>query len=142
MEVEDKYFSLLNLLVYDKRAKECGMISSLKFDKLIGGVCVYYEAYYHCGKYRSVFVEDIKSGNVVFLIPFSVYEYDRELYKQMGEAFISAVKEFFGEEFREDMIMEISEEERQEEIRRWEKLTRPIDNWDRKLKRDETDKEG
>lgn len=142
MEVEDKYFSLLNLLVYDKRAKECGMICSFCFERLFSGIWCYYEGFFRCGQYRSIYIDDIKSGNVVFILPFSVYENDKKDYDKIGEMFTNAVKEFFGDYFREDMIMQINEEERQEEIRYWEKLTRPIDNWDRKLKRDETDKEG
>lgn len=34
------------------------------------------------------------------------------------------------------MIMRISEDERQEEIRKWETMTRGLENWDRKIDND------
>lgn len=53
--------------------------------------------------------------------------------EEMAERHTQAIKEFFGDKFREDMIMRISEDERQEQIRKWESLTRGLDNWDFKF---------
>lgn len=51
----------------------------------------------------------------------------------MAERQTEKIKAFFGDKFRENMIMRISEEERQEEIRKWEKLTLGLENWERIL---------
>lgn len=53
----------------------------------------------------------------------------------MAEIHERAIKEFFGNNFREDMIMRISEDERQKQIKEWEKLTLGLENWDNVLKK-------
>lgn len=132
MEIEDKYLKLINLLVHDKRTKENGMICSLNIDHLIGGFCIYYTGLFCAHKYQTLFIEDFEKGNVVFLMPYGTRYMEKE-YAEMAEWHKKAIKEFFGDSFREDMIMEISEDERQEQIREWEKITRPLHEWDNKV---------
>lgn len=111
MEIEDKYLKLINLLVHDKRTKSNGIICSLEIDWLIGGFYICYRAMFNYGSYKSIYVEDFENGNVVFLIPYGRGCMEKE-FEEIGKKHKQAIKEFFGEEFREDMIMEISEEER------------------------------
>lgn len=130
MEIDEKYFKLLNLLIYDKRRKINGMICSLVIDKYINGYGISYRIFTNrVYAYTSLFLDDILKGNVVFLLPFSKGYLD-EVFQKMAKDHEIKIKEFFGDDFREDMIMRISEEERQEEIRKWEAIGVALENWD------------
>lgn len=129
MVIEDKYFDLLHTLIYDKRRKMSGMLSDLIITRYIDGYGLSYEAfmspiYALC----HVFVEDIEAGNVVFLLPWGV-DYQEEMFEEMAKNHTKKIKAFFGDKFREDMIMRISEEDRQKELRKWNELSRSLDNW-------------
>lgn len=76
-----------------------------------------------------IFVEDFKKGSVVFLLPFGVKYMEEEL-EEMAEHHTRCIKEFFGEDFREDMLMRISEDKRQEEIRKIDQIMLGLENWD------------
>lgn len=134
MVIDDKYFKLLNVLIYDKRRKMNGILSSLDIMGFANGeYLVSYKAYMskpHSNVY--IFVEDFMKGNVVFLLPFGVNYLVKEM-EWLAEQHLAQIKEFFKEDFREDMIMRISEEERREEIRKNEEIIIGLENWDRVL---------
>lgn len=134
MELDEKYLKLLNLLIYDKRSKLNGIISSIVINNYIAGIGVHYQVFWNrIYANTSLFIEDIEKGNVVFTLPFSKHEYDKKMFEVMANDHEKRIKEFFGDKFRDDMIIRISEEERQEEIRKWDLLSRGLDNWDSKL---------
>lgn len=131
MEIEDKRLKLLGLLIRDKRSGMNGIISALTIHNAIGGYFVSYEAYMSkVYSNRLIFVEDFEKGNIAFLLPFAV-NYQKEFMEEMAKTHEAVIKEFFGDKFREDMIIRISEDERQEEIRKWESLTIGLENWDK-----------
>lgn len=132
MEIEKKYFNLLWILVHDKRNKMSGIISSLQISRYIGGYGISYSAFMNRQNQYTIFVDDIEKGNVVFLLPFGLKYMEKEM-EEMAKQHEKAIKDFFGEKFREDMIMRISEDERQEEIRKWDKLTIGLENWYKKM---------
>lgn len=135
MVIEDKYFDILHTLIYDKRSKMSGILSSFEVNRYISGYGISFQAFMNkIYNSQKIFAEDFESGNVVFLLPFGLKYKEKEM-KEMAGRQREIIKAFFGDKFREDMIMEISEDERQEEIREWEKLTIGLENWDRKLSR-------
>lgn len=131
MLIDEKYFKLLNVLIYDKRTKMNGIISSLDIMQFANGTrLVSYKAF--MSKQHSdvhIFVEDFEKGNVVFLLPFGVKYLVKEM-EELAAQHLKNIKGFFKESFREDMIMRISEEERKEEIRKSEQFMRALENWD------------
>lgn len=131
MVIDDRYINLLNVLIHDKRTKTNGILSSLEIMRYAGGECrICYRAY--MSKRNSdvyIFVEDFKKGNVIFLLPFGV-RYMAEEMEELAERHTNAIKEFFGEDFREDMLMRISEDKRQEEIRKIDQIMLGLENWD------------
>lgn len=131
MELEDKHLKLLNLLIHDKRIDRNGMLCSIEIEKFGNSYWLSYRALFDGSRYNIIHIEDIEKGNVVFLIPYGV-GYMEEEFAKMGEEYKQIVKEFFGDNFREDMIMEISEEERQAQIREREKAFNALYNWDNK----------
>lgn len=136
MEIEEKYLKLLNILIYDKRTRMNGIISELFIMQLISGYTIGFKAY--MSKTQSnqiVFVDDFENGSIVFLLPFGI-NYKDYLMGKMAKEHEAAIREFFGENFREDMIMRISEDDRQEKIRQRENLTLGLENWDKIIETD------
>ncbi len=140
MEIEDKYLSLLNLYIYDKRTKEDGMLASIEINKFFNGYGISYRAFYSKFYENIVFVEDFEKGNVVFLIPFAL-NYETKLLEDMAKRAKDTIKKFFGDKYRDDMIMEISEDDRQRQIKWWENLTLGLDNWHNKFNFDKINNE-
>ena len=133
MEIEERYINLLGLLIHDKRTKMNGILSSLQIMQVITGYCLSYRAFMNRQNADTyIFIEDFEKGNVVFLLPFGT-TYMVEEMEEMAQRHTEAIKTFFGDQFREDMIVRISEDERQEEIRKWDDLMVGLENWDRKI---------
>ena len=123
MIIDDKYLGLLGTYIYDKRTKMTGIISDLCVMGLPNGYTVYYNAYMNAIRSNAMIcVEDFESGNVVFLEPFGIVYMEKEM-RKISEKYRKSIIGFFGEKFREDMIMRISETERQKKIKEWEKYT-------------------
>ncbi len=131
MVIEDKDFDLLHTLIYDKRRKLSGIISGFEVMRFIEGYGISFRAYFNpVNADLNIFTGDFENGNVVFLLPFGVTYMVKEM-EEMAEQHTEKIKAFFGDKFREDMIMRISEDERQEEIRKWKSLTTGLENWGR-----------
>lgn len=74
-----------------------------------------------------IFVDDFKNGNVVFLRPFSDGYLKKEI-EEMAQRYNKAIRAFFGDDFREEMIVSISEEKRQEMIRKFDVIMTGLSN--------------
>lgn len=129
MVIDDKYLGLLGTYIYDKRTKMEGMISDLCIMGMPDGYSVYYNAYMNTIRSDAMIcVQDFESGNVVFLEPFGVLYMEKEM-KEISKRHKKAIVDFFGDKFREDMIVRISESERQNKIKEWEKYTYALKEW-------------
>ena len=129
MVIDDKYLGLLGTYIYDKRTKMEGMISDLCIIGMPDGYSVYYNAYMNTIRSDAmIFVQDFESGNVVFLEPFGIVYMDKEM-KEISKKHRKAIIDFFGDKFREDMIVSISERERQKKIKEWENFTYALKEW-------------
>ena len=129
MVIDDKYLGLLGTYIYDKRTKMTGIISDLCVMGSPNGYTVYYNAYMNAIRSSTmVCVEDFESGNVVFLEPFGIVYMEKEM-KEISKRHKKAIVDFFGDKFREDMIVRISESERQKKIKEWEAFTYALREW-------------
>lgn len=131
MNINDKDLNLLHKLIHDRRKNKNGIITKLCINKAIcnNGYYCYYEASMdRIGGYEIIHIEDFISGNIVFLLPFNT-RWDEE-YEEIRQQSIKDIKECFGEDFREDMIIRVSEEERQKKIKEEEKIIRGFLNWE------------
>ena len=129
MIIDDKYLGLLGTYIYDKRTKMEGMISDLCIMGLPNGYTVYYNAYMNSIRSNAMIcVEDFESGSVVFLEPFGIVYMEKEM-KEIAKRHRKVIVDFFGDKFREDMIVKISETERQKKIKEWEKFTYGLREW-------------
>lgn len=130
MQIEDKYLNLLNLLIYDKRTGMNGIISDLRINSYFNGTLFSYNAFMNRqNTSQYIFVEDIEKGNVIFLLPYGIKYMEKEM-EEMAGKHKKAIMDFFGDKFREDMVMRISEDERQKQIKYFDTLTRGLENWD------------
>ena len=129
MIIDDKYFGLLGTYIYDKRTKMTGIISDLCVMGLPNGYTVHYNAYMNAIRSNDmIFVEDFESGNVVFLEPFGIVYMEKEM-KEIAKRHRKDIVDFFGDKFREGMIVRISESERQKKIKEWERFTYALREW-------------
>ena len=129
MVIDDKYLGLLGTYIYDKRTKMEGMISDLCIMGLPNGYTVYYNAYMNSIRSNAMIcVEDFESGSVVFLEPFGIVYMEKEM-KEIAKRHRKVIVDFFGEKFTENMIVRISENERQNKIKEWEKYTYALKEW-------------
>ena len=129
MVIDDKYLGLLGTYIYDKRTKMEGMISDLCIMGLPNGYTVYYNAYMNSIRSNAMIcVEDFESGSVVFLEPFGIVYMEKEM-KEIAKRHRKVIVDFFGDKFREDMIVKISETERQKKIKEWEEFTYALREW-------------
>lgn len=135
MVVDDKYLKLLNKYILDKRTGQCGMISDFCLTYFCAGTfSSYYNAYmsnFH--SHVPIFEEDFKTGSVVFLLPFGV-KYAEEEMEKLAEQHLRDIKDFFGSDFRDDMVRKIPEAERQGQIRRQDALWLNLENWVKALR--------
>lgn len=132
MNIEEKYLRLLHKLIYDKRKNTHGILSSCCINRSYckNGYYWYYLGYMDRIHTEYIFhIEDFISGNVVFLLPFGTL-WDEEKYEKIRQQDIKDIKECFGEDFREDMIIKISEEERQKKIKEEETKLKGLFNWE------------
>lgn len=101
MVIDDKYLALLGTYIYDKRTKMHGIISDLCVMGLPNEYTVYYNAYMNAIRsYVMICAEDFESGNVVFLEPLYM-----EKKKKIAKRRRKAIVDFFGDKFREGMIV-------------------------------------
>ena len=59
---------------------------------------------------------------------FGIVYMEKEM-KEISKMHRKAICDFFGEKFREDMIVRISERDRQKKIKEWEKFTYALKEW-------------
>lgn len=128
MVIEEKYLNLINCLIHDKRTGKNGILCYLKISQLKSGFFLSYDAMFDGREYDSIYVDDFEKGNIVFLIPYGIGYMDKE-FEELGKIYKEIIIDFFGDKFREDMIMEISENERQEQIKERQKLFTILNNW-------------
>lgn len=134
MNIDDKDLAILNTLIYDKRTKEYGILSEMQIIKGVNFYLFGYRAYFNpIRAERLVWREDIVAGNIIFLLPFDIIysQSEENLYRDHT---LKAIKDFLGDDYRDDLIWEISEDERQKEIRKWDELYHSLENWDKFLK--------
>lgn len=119
MEVDQKYLDLLNCYIYDKRTDQCGMLTDICITSLMAGKYFlhFYAFYSWTNAQAHVFVDDFKAGTIAFVLPFSDGYMKEELEKKARQD-EETIKTFFGADFREDMIIPVPEEKRQEMIRK------------------------
>lgn len=137
MEINDKNLLLLHKLIYDPRIKANGIITSIEITPLFfpDGMHpgFWYRVFINRNHSESILlVDDIKDKKIKFLIPFNLTMSAKEE-KDYQERIISDLKEYFGDDFSDDILMYMPEEERQRQIRRLDQVFDSLQYWDQYL---------
>ena len=119
--LDKKYLNILGKHIYDKEHDKFGRISSIE---ICDGIGIMFKVYYD--KFNSdniVFFNDFKEGKVQFVIIIGLC-IGKELEEKSNERTIEDIKCSMGEDFREDMLLYIDEEDRKE--KNWQNDEREI----------------
>lgn len=123
LTLDKKYLNLLGKYIYNKDHDKFGLISSIEICDRIG---IMFRAFYD--KFNDndiVFFNDFKEGTVQFVI-ISGLCIGKELEEKSKRETIEDIKCAMGEDFREDMLLYIDEEDRKE--KNWQNDEREIQN--------------
>lgn len=132
LKIEKKYLNLMNKYIYDTKLDKFGMINSIELSSGIGGIMIMLKAYFdRIHSSRMVFFEDFKNETLKFTIIGGETILTKEQEEKYNQSVIDDIKNAFGEDFREDMIMHIDDDERKERNRENDK--REVQNINGKL---------
>lgn len=111
LKIEKKYLNLMNKYIYDTKLDKFGMINSIELSSGIGGVMIMLKAYFdRIHSSRMVFFEDFKNGTMKFTIIGGETILTKEQDEKYNQSVIDDIKNAFGKDFHEDMIMYIDDE--------------------------------
>lgn len=106
LEIPLTDINIIGKQIYNTETNKYGMISGLFLEKFAGTLGHFYEAYYDKIDHNEmVFSEDLHKGKIKFVIV------DMPKFKEFNNQQIDEIKEFMGENFSENTIFHITEEE-------------------------------
>lgn len=120
MEIDDRAFKMLGKRVYNTQTKKEGYISEIKILSGVGGYILYYNAYYDKFDNEAILsVSDFKAGVLKFVLFKSEPSilFSEEQLDSFNSMMLSEIKEIIGEEFTDDMIVYMTDDEHDEHIR-------------------------
>lgn len=110
--IEKKYLNLINRCIYDVEKDKHGIITGLSTLSLIGGIFMEFTARYdNIDSDKHVFLNDFKTGEMKFVL-LTGGEWGKGFFKKSQEEQLENIKDVFGNEYRDDMVMWIDECER------------------------------
>lgn len=110
------YALLLNKTFYNAQIGDTGVITDILIKRSTdrNKLLLCYRVYSCCDKYDKCFVNDFIIGDLVFVAPTGLKKHYDDLY----DKYISDIKQFFGSNFRDNMIVELDEKIVMESIKR------------------------
>lgn len=118
LKIESKYLNLINKYIYDTKLDKFGMINSIELSSGMGGVMIMLKAYFdRIDSSRMVFFDDFTNGTIKFTIIGGGSMLTKGQEEKYNQSVIDDIKSAFGEDFREDMIIYIDDDERKERKR-------------------------
>ncbi len=116
MAIDKKYLNILNIPIYDTVRELHGILNEINLFCMASGLYIqYYSFYDSVNKKDKVWVDEFKNGRIKFVL-LSDKEWKVGKLKEAQEIQIEAIKEFLGENYSEDSIIWISEQERKDQM--------------------------
>ena len=116
MTIDKKYLNIVNIPIYDTNRKLHGILSEISLLKMTNGLYIQYSAFYDSvNNADTVCKYDFDKGTVKFVL-FTDKEYEKGFFKEVQDREIEAIKEFLGENYTEDSIIWISDNERKKQL--------------------------
>ena len=116
MTIDKKYLNVLDIPIFDTERELHGILSEVNLLRMANGLYIQYYAHYdNINKRDTVWINDFKEGHIKFvLLNDEIWKTGR--LKEAQEMQISAIKEFLGENYTDDSIIWISEQERKDQM--------------------------
>lgn len=104
--IEKKYTDMLGQYVYNKELDKYGQVCAIRVEHMLeGGYTMMFSVYYdRFDDDSALFMSDIKDGIVKFLIVEET-DMDEETEVEYNRQRLETIKEIFGDDFRDDMIL-------------------------------------
>lgn len=110
--IEKKYLNLVNMFIYNVGKDMHGMITGIDLLFLINGASIEFTAQYdNINTDHHVFLNDFISGKMKFVF-LKGSELESGLIKELQDEQFANIKDIFGKEFTNDMVMWIDEQDR------------------------------
>lgn len=120
MEIEDKYLKMLGKCIYNKQLDKFGYINSLEIMASLS-LGLNLKAFYdYFDSDCTVFFEDFTKGKIQFTIIQGYSILKSEQVNEINKEQIKDIKTVFGDDFTDDMLMFIDDNERQIKIQEQE----------------------
>lgn len=112
LTIEKKYLNLVNRCIYDVVKNKHGIIKGMDIMFLIGGAFMEFTAMYdNIDSDKHVFLDDFKTGKMKFVF-LTGGAWESGFLKESQEEELENIKDVFGDEYTEEMVMWIDEEDR------------------------------
>lgn len=116
LTIEKKYLNLVHMCIYDVEKDKHGMITGISTFFSINNILLQFTAMYdNIDSDKCVFLNDFISGKMKFvLLKGGIWE--GEFFKQSQEEKLENIKEIFKEDYNDDMVIWVDEEDRKTKI--------------------------
>lgn len=109
LTIEKKYLNLLDKYIYNTETDKFGMITGISISRMGISLRAYYDS---LDDDSLVFFDDFKKGILKFTLIDGGVTFGKELHEKYTEQVIDEIKSAFGDEFSEDMIIHVEDDER------------------------------
>lgn len=110
--IEKKYLNIANVCIYNVQKNKHGIISEINISFLVTGAIMQFTAFYDkINDNEHFFINDFITGKMKFVL-FKGDKWESGLYKDVQDKELANIKEAFGDDYKDDMIMWIDEKER------------------------------
>lgn len=121
MEIDDKLFKLLGKRIYNTVSNKYGYISEISIMQGVGGYMVYFNGFYDSFYNESILsINDFKTGALKFVLidmkPSFIFR--KEQLDDVQSRLYAEIKEIMGEDFSDDMIIHMTDDEYDDYIRK------------------------
>ena len=116
MTVDKKYLNVLDIPIFDTERGLHGILSEVNLLRMASGLYIQYYAHYdNVNKRDTVWIDEFKKGHIKFvLLTDEIWKKGR--LKEAQDMWISTIKEFLGEDYTDDSIIWISDQERKKQM--------------------------
>ena len=116
MTIDKKYLNVLDIPIFDAERELHGILSEVNLLRMANGLYIQYYAHYdNVNKRDTVWINEFNEGHVKFVL-LNDESWKTGRLKETQDLQIEAIREFLGENYTNDSIIWISEQERKDQM--------------------------
>lgn len=116
LTIDKKYLNIVDIPIYDTKRELHGILNEVSLLCSWGGICIQYHAFYNrVNNNDIVFLSDIEKGIIKFVL-LNDEKWANGRLKEAQDMQIEAIKDFLGENYKEDCIIWMSDQERKKQM--------------------------